>query len=429
MKDVRYAKNSAELEKIIARGLTESSGVAPAVEKIIDDIRAGGDRALFDYTKRFDKYNLSAKNVRVSKNEIRAAVARADKKLLNALNSAAKNIAKFHRIQLSKAKASWRTQTTKGVFVGEKTAPIESVGCYVPGGRAAYPSTVLMTALVAKVAGVKRVVVVSPPPIPNAIAAACGICGVDEVYQVGGAQAVAALAYGTKTIKRVGKIVGPGNKYVTEAKRQVYGAVDVDMPAGPSEVLIIADDSANPSFIAADLLAQAEHDPDARCVLATPSRKLAAEVKKEITKQVKKLPRKSVIKSSLSNAVVILTKNIGEAVSFANDYAPEHLEVITKNPRKIAEKIKNAGAIFIGPYSPVAMGDYASGGNHVLPTGGAARFSSPLSVRDFLKTSCVQEASENGLRQLSEIVNSIAESEGLTAHRRSVERRIQRESR
>jgi histidinol dehydrogenase len=281
-----------------------------------------------------------------------------------------------------------------------------------------------MTALVAKIAGVPRVVVVSPPPIPDVILAACAIAGADEVYQIGGAQAVAALAYGTKSIRRVDKIVGPGNKYVTEAKRQVYGVVDVDMLAGPSEVLIIADESADASFVAADLLAQAEHDPDARCVLATPSKNLAAAVKKETAKQLRTLPRKKIIKASLDGAAIVLTKNLAEAVLFANDYAPEHLEVITKNPRKVAEKVKNAGAIFVGPYSPVAMGDYCSGGNHVLPTGGSARFCSPLTVRDFLKTSCVQEAGEKGLQKIAEALKSLAESEGLTAHAESVRKRL-----
>jgi len=424
MKKISYIKDSGEIEKLFNRGLTESASVRPTVEKILSDVSKKGDQAVFDYTQKFDGIKLTTNKLRVSKKEINASVSRVDKKLIKSLKTAVKNIKAFHKKQLSKAKANWKTETQKGVFVGEKTTPLASVGCYVPGGRAAYSSTVLMTALVAKTAGVKRVVVVSPPQIRDAVLAACSICGVDEVYRVGGAQAIGALAYGTESIKPVDKIVGPGNKYVTEAKRQVYGLVDIDMPAGPSEVLIIADESADPSFIAADMLAQAEHDPDARCVLVTNAKKLESEVEKEITKQKRKLSRKKIINSALKNAVIVLTKNISESIEFANDYAPEHLEVLTKNPSAVARKIKNAGAVFIGPYTPVAAGDYASGGNHVLPTGGAARYSSPLTVRDFLKTVCVQEISRKGLENLSESITTIAESEGLNAHAESVRKRL-----
>lgn len=408
MKILRYSKGDKKLEPVLRRSKIDLSKASSVSSKILRDVKAGGDEALFNYTKKFDRFNLNKKNIRVSIGDVRKAAGRVDRKLLGALRHANKNISKYHTQQLRNIKKSWSIPVEPGVTVGEKNLPIDSVGCYVPGGRAAYPSTVLMTCIPAKVAGVKRIAVVSPPPIPDSILAACSICGVSEVYQVGGAQAVGALAYGTESVKRVSKIVGPGNKYVMAAKNIVYGVVDVDMPAGPSEVLIIADDAANPDFVSADLRAQAEHDPDAQCVLVTASRKLLNAV-------AKKAPKKS---------VGILTGNIRDCIAFANSYAPEHLEIITKNPRSVAEKIANAGAIFIGPYSPVAAGDYATGGNHVLPTGGAARFSSSLSVRDFLKVSSVQEISRSGLAKLALTIQTIAESEGLDAHKKSVVKRF-----
>jgi histidinol dehydrogenase len=335
-------------------------------------------------------------------------VKRIDKNLLKALKHAHSNITKYHKEQFKHIKKSWNIEVEAGVNVGERISAVDSAGCYVPGGRASYPSTVLMTAIPAKVAGVKRIVVTSPPEISDAILAACSICRVDEIYRVGGAQAVGALAYGTESIKKVSKIVGPGNKYVMAAKNLVYGIVDIDMPAGPSEVLIIADNSANVDFIAADLRAQAEHDPDAQCILVSDSKMLLDNVSK-------KAPE---------NSIGVLAGNVKDCIEFANLHAPEHLEIIAKNARSVAEKIINAGAIFIGPYSPVAAGDYASGANHVLPTGGAARFSSPLSVRDFLKTTSVQEISKTGLKKLGTTIISIAEAEGLDKHKESIEKRL-----
>jgi len=277
------------------------------------------------------------------------------------------------------------------------------VGCYVPGGRAPYPSTVLMTALPARIAGVGRIVVCSPPEVSDGILAACKIAGVDEVYRVGGAQAIAALAYGTETIKPVNKIIGPGNVYVMAAKMLVYGKVGIDNPAGPSEILIIADKSAKPQFIQADLLAQEEHDPDAQAVVVTDSKKLA---------------------DGINNSTVVLTKTISECIEFANDYAPEHLEIMCRNPEKVSQKIRNAGAIFLGDYSPVAAGDYCSGGNHVLPTAGAAKFSSRLGVDDFLRKVSVQNLSKEGLERLKNSIEKLSDAEGFKAHRDSVRARF-----
>jgi histidinol dehydrogenase len=321
-------------------------------------------------------------------------------------------------------KKAWSTRIEEGVYVGEKVSSIESAGCYVPGGRASYASTVLMNCIPARTAGVRRVIIASPPPISDAILAAADICGVSEVYQIGGAQAIAALTYGTESIKKVDKIVGPGNIYVMAAKMLAYGKVGVDMPAGPSEALILADESTDPRLIAADVLAQAEHDPNARCVVVSDTERAISAAQREIRKQLASLKTKKVAEQSLAHAVFVLTKNLKESVDFANRYAPEHLEVLVKNPKKAAEKIRNAGAVFVGPYSPVAAGDYCSGGNHVLPTAGAARFSSELSVRDFLKTTSIQEISEKGLGRLCETVAKLADTEGLPAHKNSVGKRF-----
>jgi len=408
MKVFKYPVGKEGLGKVLARSQLDLTSASKASARILMDVKARGDKALFYYTRRFDNFNLSKNNIRLSQAGIKKDLARVDKKLLQALRHASKNIVKYHRKQLSGLKKSWSITVEAGVKVGERILPIDSVGCYVPGGRASYPSTVLMTCIPAKIAGVKRIVVASPPPVSDAVIAACKICGVDEIYQIGGAQAIGALAYGTESIKRVSKIVGPGNKYVMAAKNMVYGTVDVDMPAGPSEVLIIADETTCPDFTLADLHAQAEHDPDAQCVLITTSRKLLESVRK-------KAPR---------NSVGILAGRINDCIEFANLYAPEHLQVMCKNASKIAGKIANAGAIFIGQYSPVAVGDYASGCNHVLPTGGAARFSSPLGVRDFLKACSVQKVSEVGIKKLGTTIMTLAETEKLKKHKKSIEWRL-----
>lgn len=417
--EIKYSPKVKAIRKIspLDYGKTMEVVVAP----VINEVRDTKDEALFKYTQQYDRYVLTKENIRVTANEIDKALSNTDEKILNALKYAHQNILKFHEKQFEQIKKNWSIEVEEGVTVGEKVTPIDSVGCYIPGGRASYPSTVLMTCIPAKVAGVKRIAVASPPPISDVILATAKICGVDEVYRVGGAQAIGALAHGTESIKKVNKIVGPGNRYVMVAKNLVYGLgiVDIDTPAGPSEVLIIADDTAKPAYVAADILAQAEHDPDADCVLVTTSKKLREKVKIELENQEKKLSKEVEFTIKFMS-----TKTLDESIEFANNYAPEHLQIMIENPDSVAEKIVNAGAIFVGEYAPVPAGDYASGGNHVLPTGGAARYSSPLSVRDFLKTSCVQKITKEGLGRLRETVGVLAESEGLHAHKKSVEERF-----
>ncbi|MBU4406711.1 MAG: histidinol dehydrogenase [Candidatus Altiarchaeota archaeon] len=394
--------DKGEVQKLLNRSAMGLEDASVAVKPILNDVRDGGDYALSTYTKKFDEFELNLDNIRISSKEIDAAYSRADKGLIKALTHAKSNIEKFHREQLRQIKREWKTEVERGVSISEKTIPMDSVGCYVPGGRAPYPSTVLMTVIPARIAGVKRIAVCSPPKISDDILAACKIAGVDEVYRVGGAQSIAAMAYGTETIKPVSKIIGPGNVYVMAAKMLVYGKVDIDSPAGPSEILIIADKSANPEFIQADLLAQAEHDPDAQAVVVTDSKELAKKI----------------------DGTVVLTKTISECIEFANDYAPEHLEIMCRNPEKVSQKIRNAGAIFLGDYSPVAAGDYCSGGNHVLPTAGTAKFSSRLGVDDFLKKVCVQSLSKEGLGKLRNSIERLSDAEGFKAHRDSVRARF-----
>lgn len=422
MKVVGYGVKK-EIDEIVERSL-DLEPVFDIVKPILKDVRVNGDSAIIEYTRKFDNFNLTPQSIKLPANEIREAYSDVGDSLINALKHAYRNIDKFHREQFKQVNKSWETETDEGVLITENTTAIDSVGAYVPGGRASYPSTVLMTCIPAKIAGVDRVVVASPPPISPAVLVACSLCDVDEVYQVGGVQAIAALAYGTETLRPVDKIIGPGNKYVLAAKLLVFGEVDIDMPAGPSEVLIIADSKANPTFISADILAQAEHDPDARCVLVTDSRKIADEVNTEIREQIKDLKRREVILQSLENLYTVLVKDMIEAVEFTNLYAPEHLEVMTGNPEEIAGEIKNAGTIFLGSYAPVSAGDYASGGNHVLPTGRAARFSSELSVRDFLRRYSVQKISNKGLSNLRETVETLAEAESFDAHARAVKKRF-----
>ncbi|MFH1720996.1 MAG: histidinol dehydrogenase [Candidatus Altiarchaeota archaeon] len=424
MRKISYLKDKKSISKLIDRGSEDYSAVASIVAPIISAVRTKGDVALISYTKKFDKFSLTKNNIRITKGEINKAFKQCNPTLIKSLKHAHRNIQKFHSQQFSKIQNRWSVKIEEGVTVGEKTLPIDSVGCYVPGGLASYPSSVLMTAIPAKVACVKRIVVVSPPPISDLVLCACKICGVDEVYRVGGAQAVAALAYGTKTISPVSKIVGPGNKYVTAAKNLCYGKVDIDMPAGPSEVLILADSSSDPRLIASDLLAQAEHDPDAQSILASTSEKTINQVSKWIKTQVKTLERQNILSKSMKNITLIEIKSEKQQIEFANIYGAEHLEIMTKTPEKIEKRITNAGAIFLGAHAPVAAGDYASGGNHVLPTSGTSRFSSPLSVREFLKTTSVQKITKKGLRKLKDTVITLATEEGLDGHAQSVEERF-----
>ncbi|MFI5324214.1 MAG: histidinol dehydrogenase [Thermodesulfobacteriota bacterium] len=396
-----------------------------ATRSIVEDVRKNGDRALFKYTKRFDRVALTGKTVKVSEKEFRKARSGVPKKLMADLHMAGRRIRDFHRLKLPSENTF---RDTLGNELGWVIRPIERAGLYVPGGKAAYPSTVLMTAIPAKVAGVNELVLVTPSPrgeINPAVLAAAEIAGVDIVYKVGGAQAVAALAYGTESIPKVDKIVGPGNIYVTIAKKLVFGLVDIDMIAGPSEVLIIADGSAPPQWVAADLLAQAEHDEMAVPMVVTDSKAYAKEIEKEVTRQLGKLNRKAIAGESVKNqGRIFVTSDMERAIDVANALAPEHLELCMRNPKSVLKKIKHAGAIFLGSLSTEAFGDYIAGPSHVLPTGGAARFSSPLSVYDFIRMPSVISISKKGFDSLSGSVMNLAYSEELEAHALSVGVRI-----
>jgi histidinol dehydrogenase len=399
--------SKSEYNKLISRSKTKIKRVTPAVEKIVEDVRKRGDPALREYTKKFDRADIS--DFVVSQDEFEEARKSMGEDFIKAVKNAKKNIEDFHSRQL-KGGWSYRKGTAR---LGQIVRPIESVGCYVPGGKAAYPSTVLMTGVPAKVAGVKRIVAVTPPQkdgkVNSAVLVACEAAGVDEVYRVGGAHAIAALAFGTNSIPKVDKIIGPGNVYVTAAKRLVSSEVAIDLPAGPSEVLIIADSSANAEFVALDLEAQKEHDKDASAVLVTTSNDLANEVKNK-TKKI--------------DGTILVAESLEGAVNFSNEYAPEHLQIITENSGKIVKDIKNAGSVFLGNYTHVACGDYASGTNHVLPTGGFARSFSGLGAADFVKVISVQEFNETALRSISRTIITLAEAEGLKAHAESVKKRI-----
>ena len=379
-------------------------------------MRSQGDRALFHYTRLFDKVDISS--LEVTGEELEAALEQTDKALLSVLSSAAENIKAYHSRQ---KRTGFSFSPEPGVVLGQKVTPLEKVGIYVPGGTAAYPSTVLMTAIPAKIAGCGEIIMVSPPEISPAILAAAKIAGVDRIFRVGGAQAIAALAYGTQTIPRVDKIVGPGNAYVAEAKRQVFGQVAIDMIAGPSEILIIADEKSSPAHIAADMLSQAEHDRLASAVLITTSRSLAEQVQKELEAQVSRLPRKEIARASLEGqGKIILAASIPQAMEISNRLAPEHLELMVECPMDYLDAIKNAGSVFLGRYCPEPVGDYWAGPNHTLPTGGTARFSSPLSVDDFVKKSQFTAYSQEALQKAGDKIAYFAQAEGLEAHARSV---------
>lgn len=384
------------------------------VRNIIADVKKDGDRAVKKYTEKFDSIKL--KQLSVSKKEVEESAKKAGKEFLKALKQSVERVKTFHAFQRDE---SWYF-SEKGILLGQILRPMERVGVYVPGGKASYPSTVLMNVIPAQVAGVKEIALCVPTPggkINPEIAAAIKLLGVSEVYRIGGAQAIAALAYGTETIKKVDKIAGPGNVYVAAAKRMVFGDVGIDMIAGPSEVLIIADKTANPAFIAADMLSQAEHDEMASSVLITDSEILADKVTGELANQMKTLKRKEIATKSLKRyGAVIVVKNLKTAFELANRIAPEHLEVMTKKPEHYLPEIKNAGSIFLGEWSPEALGDYAAGPNHTLPTGGTARFSSPLGVYDFMKRSSLLMAKKEGFLELAKAVETLADIEGLEAH-------------
>ncbi|MDF2924839.1 MAG: histidinol dehydrogenase [Paenibacillaceae bacterium] len=400
-----------------------------AVKEIIEGVRSGGDAALKEYSRRFDRSEVET--FRLTEAEIEAAYGQVEPEFVTAIREAAVNIRSFHEKQ---KRESWMDLKQDGTMLGQVIRPLQRVGLYVPGGKAAYPSSVLMNAIPAQVAGVPEIAMVTPPATAGVegvnpyILVAAAEAGVHEVYRVGGAQAVAALAYGTEQIPAVDKIVGPGNIYVALAKRYVYGVVDIDSIAGPSEIIVLADDSADPAYVAADLLSQAEHDEMASAVLVTPSQALAAAVQQELARQVALLPRRAIAEQSLADYGAILTvATLEEGIDVVNKMAPEHLEVMVREPLQYLGKITNAGAIFLGPYSSESVGDYFAGPNHVLPTNGTARFSSALSVDDFIKKSSVIYYSKEALLRDAGQISALARFEGLQAHARAVEIRVEKE--
>ena len=399
--------------------------ISAAVAEILANVRTSGDEALFAYTKKFDKAELS--KLEVTELEINEAFASVDPKFLSVLEEAAVNIRRFHQAQV---RTSFILNDQDGIVMGQRITPIEKVGIYVPGGRAAYPSTVLMDSIPAKIAGCSQIVMVTPPgadgKVNPVILAAAKIAGVDRIFKVGGAQAVAALAYGTQSVPKVDKIVGPGNAYVAEAKRQVFGLVSIDMIAGPSEILIVADGKSNPVHAAADLLSQAEHDPMASAVLVTDSESFAEAVSAELERQIPLLSRAAIARASIDhNGKIIIAEDLDVVISIANEIAPEHLELMVDNPFDYLNSIRNAGSIFMGRHCPEALGDYFAGPNHTLPTSGTARFSSPLSVDDFIKKSQYTYYTKDALSRVSAQVDLFARQEGLDAHARSVTVRME----
>ncbi len=413
------------LAALLARGSGDSANVDRDVAAIIDDVRQHGDRALVDLTYKFDGVKLTARTLRVTLSERRAALNMIPADDRHALELAARRIAEFHRRTMEKSFV-YRDRT--GMRLGQMVLPLRRVGIYVPGGQGAYPSSVLMNAIPAKVAGVSEVVMVSPPAAEGerlAVLAAAEIAGVDEFYRIGGAQAIAALAYGTDSIRAVDKIVGPGNAFVQAAKRMVYGAIDIDKMAGPSEVIVIADDSAHPDWVAADLIAQAEHGTgDEAAVLLTPSARLAEKVADAIERALATLPRARQVETAMSKrGAMVIVKDLNEAFELANEIAPEHLELDIRSPARWLPRVKAAGAVFLGSLSPAPLGDYLAGPNHVLPTGGAARFASPLGAYDFLKRTSIIEASRGALSALGPSVAHLARMEGFEGHARAMELR------
>jgi len=419
---MKILKTMKATEAFLALLNARASGVNRVIEQrvrgILDDVRKDGDSAVLKYTKEFDF--IGTNRLSISPREISEQADRADKKVVKALKVSAKRIKAFHERQREK---SW-SFSEDGAFLGQMIRPIKRIGVYIPGGKASYPSTVLMNVIPAQVAGVKEIALCVPAPkgeMNPHVMAAIQLLGVKEVYRIGGAQAVGAMAFGTKTVRQVDKIVGPGNIYVATAKRMVFGTVDIDMIAGPSEILIIADNSADPVFVASDLLSQAEHDELASSILITDSQQLAYHVLTELQAQLVELNRRNIAQKSIeAYGAIIVTSNLSEAAKISNRIAPEHLEIMIRKPKRILPLIQNAGAIFLGEWTPEALGDYAAGPNHTLPTGGTARFSSPLGVYDFMKRSSVLSFSKKGFMALAEAVKTIADAEGLEAHGNTV---------
>ncbi|WP_033166657.1 histidinol dehydrogenase [Clostridium sp. KNHs205] len=424
---MRIAKLNQDIKEDILKNLLKRSPnqyetYEKAVAEIIEAVKAQGDKAVFDYTKRFDKADLYTAGIRVTEKEIEEAYSLVDPEIIRVIRRSAENIRVYHNKQ---KQYSWFDSEPNGIILGQKVTPLASVGVYVPGGKAAYPSSVLMNVIPAKVAGVEKIVMTTPPDKDGKIYAgtlvAAKEAGVTEIYKVGGAQAIAALAHGTESIPKVDKIVGPGNIYVALAKKAVYGHVSIDSIAGPSEILVLADETANPRYVAADLLSQAEHDELASAILITTSEELANKVSEEVDKFTQVLSRKEIIQKSLDNyGYILIAEDLDEAVDTANEIASEHLEILTKDPFTLMTKIKNAGAIFLGEYSSEPLGDYFAGPNHVLPTNGTAKFFSPLSVDDYIKKSSIISYTKEALQPVYEDIVRFANAEGLTAHANSI---------
>jgi histidinol dehydrogenase len=415
-----------KLAAIRARSVSADAELTAVVAAIIEDVRRRGDAALVEYAARFDGVRLRASELRVEESALRESAARCEARVLEAVRASIKNVRAFHERERV---ADWEFETARGVRLGQRVTPVEAAGLYVPGGTASYPSSVVMNVVPAQVAGVARVAVVTPPRTLShtpAVAATLLELGVTEVYQIGGAHAVAALAYGTETVPRVDVITGPGNKFVAAAKRLVYGAVGIDSVAGPSEVVVLADQTARADFIAADLLAQAEHGEDASAVLVTTDLKLAERVAAEVARQAETLPRRSVVARSLADfGAAFVVSTVEEACDIVNELAPEHLEIMTRDPDTAAALVRHAGAIFYGVYTPEAVGDYLAGPNHVLPTGGAARFSSALGVHNFQRRTSIIRYTREALNETAPLIAALAEAEGLDAHARSALIRVE----
>ena len=431
MRTVTLTKETTKdiLENLLKRSPNQYGSYETAVREILAKIQEEGDGALFAYTKKFDRAEITEQNVRVTDEEIREAYETVDPALVDVIRKSLVNIRNYHEKQKQN---SWFTSSEDGTMLGQKVTPLEKVGVYVPGGKAVYPSSVLMNIVPAKVAGVDRIIMTTPPgpdgKVNPSTLVAANEAGADEIYKAGGAQAIGALAYGTQSIPKVDKIVGPGNIFVALAKKAVYGHVSIDSIAGPSEILVLADDSANPRFVAADLLSQAEHDELASAILITTSRELAEKVSCEVDEFVKRLSRKEIIRKSLDQfGYILLAETMDQAVEAANAIASEHMEIVTRNPFEVMMKVRNAGAIFIGEYSSEPLGDYFAGPNHVLPTNGTAKFFSPLSVDDFIKKSSIVYYSREALKKIHKDVEQFAASEQLTAHANSIAVRFEGE--
>ncbi|MBE5941016.1 MAG: histidinol dehydrogenase [Lachnospiraceae bacterium] len=415
------------LDDLLKRSPNNYTEYADTVQEIVDNVKTNGNKALFEYTKKFDKADINEKNIKVTTEEIEEAYSQVDEHLLEVIRKALVNIRTYHEKQ---KQYSWFDTTEDGTMLGQKVTAMNSVGVYVPGGKAVYPSSVLMNIVPAKVAGVKNIIMTTPcnaegKVYPTTLVAA-NEAGVDAIYKAGGAQAIAALAYGTESVPKVDKIVGPGNIFVALAKRAVYGYVSIDSIAGPSEILVLADETANPRFVAADLLSQAEHDELASAILVTTSKELAEKVSVEVDKFIAELSRSEIMQKSIDNyGYILVAQSMEDAIAAANDIASEHLEIVTKNPFEVMMRIQNAGAIFIGEYSSEPLGDYFAGPNHVLPTNGTAKFFSPLSVDDFIKKSSIIYYSKEALEPVHQDIIDFATSEQLTAHANSIKVRFE----